>query len=260
MARKLTILSAAFLVLICFFAIFAPFVTWHSYDEQNLEKRLQPPSFQFVMGTDSLGRDLYSRVVYGARASMAVGIVTALVSLLFGTLYGVLSGYMGGRMDHWMMRVVDVVYIFPSLLLAILVMVWIGQGLFGILLALSLVGWVHQARLVRGQVLQIKTLLHVEAAKALGMGRTRLLLRHVLPLVWSPVVVSLTYQIPQNIISESFLSFIGLGLQPPLSSWGTLANEGWRGMQSYPHLIIFPGLVLFTTMLAFQFLGDGLRD
>ena len=214
----------------------------------------------YIMGTDSLGRDLYSRIIYGARVSMSVGIVTALVSAIFGTIYGAISGYLGGWVDNLMMRIVDIFYIFPSLLFAILVMITIGQGISSIVIALAFVSWVNLARLVRGQVLQAREMLHVEAARALGVGRTRIVARHILPLLWGPLIVALTFQIPQNIMSESFLSFIGLGLSPPMSSWGTLANEGWRAMRTYPHLILFPGIVLFITMLSFQFVGDGLRD
>lgn len=258
--NKAALVSAMFLAVVSLMALAAPLVTSRSYEEQDIEHRLSPPNSQFIMGTDSLGRDLYSRVVYGARASMAVGLITALVSVVIGTVYGAISGYLGGWIDGLMMRVVDIVYIFPSLLFAILLTVLIGQGLLGIVLALSFVGWVSIARLVRGQVLQIREMLHVEAARALGVSMPRILSRHVLPMVWGPVIVALTFQIPANIMSESFLSFIGLGLQPPVSSWGTLANEGWRGMRTFPHLILFPGLALFLTMLAFQFLGDGLRD
>lgn len=249
-----------FVLFVCICALFAPLITNYTYDEQNIEHRLMPPSGDHIMGTDSLGRDLYSRILYGARTSMAVGIITALVAVFIGTLYGAVSGYAGGLVDAFLMRIVDIFYIFPSLLLAILIMVVWGQGLIGIIAALSIVGWVTQARLVRGQVLQVKEMLHVENARALGVPPARLLWKHILPLVWGPIIVQITFQIPANIMAESFLSFIGLGIQPPLSSWGTLANEGWRGMRSYPHLIIFPGTVLFLTMLAFQFFGDGLRD
>lgn len=260
MKNRAALASSLFLVFVTLMALCAPWVTKRSFEEQNIGAHLQPPSREYIMGTDSLGRDLYSRIIYGARASMAVGIMTALVSVLFGTLYGAISGYAGGWTDEIMMRIVDIFYIFPSLLFAILLMVLVGQGLFGIVLALSFVGWVSIARLTRGQVLQVKEMLHVEAARALGVPDWRILVRHVLPLLWGPVIVALTFQIPTNIMSESFLSFIGLGLQPPSSSWGTLANEGWRGMRSYPHLIFFPGLALFLTMLSFQFMGDGLRD
>ncbi|MBI3555915.1 MAG: ABC transporter permease [Deltaproteobacteria bacterium] len=254
------VVSGAFLVFVALCAVFAPLITRHSFEEQNIAQHLMGPSWNYIMGTDSLGRDLFSRIVYGARASMSVGIITALVSVFFGMIYGAVSGYAGGWTDEVMMRIVDMFYIFPSLLFAILLMVMIGQGLLGIVLALAFVGWVNLARLVRGQVLQVKEMLHIEAARAVGVSSTRILWRHIMPLLWGPVIVALTFQIPTNIMGESFLSFIGLGLQPPNSSWGTLANEGWRGMRSYPHLIFFPGIVLFLTMLSFQFVGDGLRD
>lgn len=254
------VVSLVFIAIVCTLAALAPYVTRYSFEEQNIDQRLLGPTWQYFMGTDSLGRDLYSRIIYGARASMSVGIVTALVSVIVGAVYGAISGYFGGWIDSLLMRIVDIFYIFPSLLLAILLMVLIGQGLTGIVLALAMVGWVNIARLVRGQVLQVKELQHIEAARALGVSHAKIISRHILPLIWGPVIVALTYQIPSNIMSESFLSFIGLGLQPPHSSWGTLANEGWRGMRSYPHLIIFPGTALFLTLLAFQFFGDGLRD
>lgn len=258
--NKVLAIASGFLLLVTLAAAFAPYLTSYSYEEQNIEARLEGPSAKHPMGTDSLGRDLYSRILYGARASMAVGFVTALFAVLLGTVYGSVAGWVGGWVDALLMRIVDVFYIFPSLLIAILLMVVLGQGIAGILIALALVGWVNQARLVRAQVLQVKKHLHVEAARAAGAGSLRIVARHILPLILGPVMVSLTFQIPTSIMAESFLSFLGLGLQPPYSSWGTLAAEGFRGMRSYPHLIIFPGVALFLTMLAFQFLGDGLRD
>ncbi|MBI2604605.1 MAG: ABC transporter permease [Deltaproteobacteria bacterium] len=258
--NKTLAISSGFLLLVTLAAVAAPYLTSFSYEEQNIEARLEGPSAKHPMGTDSLGRDLYSRILYGARASMAVGFVTALCAVLIGTVYGAVAGWVGGWVDAFLMRVVDIFYVFPSLLIAILLMVVLGQGITGILIALALVGWVNQARLVRAQVLQVKEHLHVEAARAAGAGGFRIVGRHILPLILGPVMVSLTFQIPTSIMAESFLSFLGLGLQPPYSSWGTLAAEGFRGMRSYPHLIIFPGVALFLTMLAFQFLGDGLRD
>jgi oligopeptide transport system permease protein len=159
-----------------------------------------------------------------------------------------------------MMRIADILYSLPSLLLTILLMIVVGRGPLGIFLALGLVGWVGEARLVRGQVLQAKEMLYVEAARSLGVHPIRIMLRHILPNIMGPVIVSLTFGIPQNIMAESFLSFVGLGLEPPYASWGTLANEGWRAYRTYPHLILFPGIILFLTILAFNFLGDGARD
>jgi oligopeptide transport system permease protein len=260
MKKKWIWLSAGFLLLISLMAVFAPLVTRYSYEEQNISERLEGPSAHHWMGTDSLGRDLYSRTIYGARMSLAIGVFTALFALFLGTLVGSIAGYQGGWMDSILMRIVDLFYIFPSALLAILFMLLLGRGFLGIFVALGITAWVTQARLVRGQVLQIKELPYVESARAIGVNHFRIVTRHILPNLLGPVIVSLTVQIPTNIMAESFLSFIGLGLQPPYSSWGTLANEGFRAMQSFPHLIIFPGTVLFVTMLAFHYLGEGLRD
>jgi oligopeptide transport system permease protein len=192
--------------------------------------------------------------------SLAVGVSTAVLSLGIGTLVGALAGYRGGSVDRILMRAVDVLYALPGILIAILLSLVLGRGFMGILAALGLTAWVTQARLVRAQVLQARQLPYVEAARAIGATGPALVFRHILPNLWGPIVVSLSFQIPNSIMSESFLSFIGLGLQPPLSSWGTLANEGFRAIRSYPHLIIFPGSALFLTLLAFNYLGEGLRD
>lgn len=258
--HRVAVISLAFLLLISFLALFAPWIAPYSFDEQNMLARLQTPSAEHWMGTDLFGRDLYSRIIYGARLSLAVGVLTALFALILGTITGALAGYFGGWIDHMLMRLVEVFYIFPSILLAILLMLMFGQGLLGIVLALGLVAWVNQARLVRGQVLQAREMNYVEAARAMGVKTPWVIARHILPNLWGPIIVSLTFQIPSNIMAESFLSFIGLGLQPPYSSWGTLASEGFNAMRARPHLIIFPGFILFFTMLAFNYLGDGLRD
>lgn len=258
--NRAAVAGLVFLALISLLSAFAPLVTHYSYEEQNIEQRLESASTTHWMGTDQLGRDLYSRVVYGGRLSLAVGVFVALFSLTVGTLTGAVAGYRGGWVDSLLMRIVDLVYMFPSLLIAILLMLLLGRGFLGIFLALGMTAWVTHARLVRGQVLQARELPYVEAARAMGLNGFQILWKHVLPNLWGPMIVSLTVQIPAAIMAESFLSFLGLGLQPPYSSWGTLANEGFRAMKSFPHLIIFPGTVLFVTMLAFNYLGDGLRD
>jgi len=252
--------SLIFLAFITILAIAAPWVTFHEYDAQNISEKLMTPNSSHWFGTDSLGRDLYSRVIYGARMSLAVGIMTALLSLTVGTVIGSWAGYREGWVDRVLMHIVDMFCIFPSILIAILLTVFVGRGFLGILLALVLTSWVTQARLVRNQVLQQKSLSYVESARAMGVRGPRLIFSHILPNIVGPILVSLTFQIPTSIMSESFLSFIGLGLEPPHSSWGTLASEGFRAMRSYPHLILFPGIVLFITLLAFNYLGDGLRD
>ncbi len=254
------LLSLIFLGMITLASIAAPLITTYSYEEQNISEKLEGPSVTHWMGTDTLGRDLYSRVLYGARVSLTVGIATALFALVVGTLTGALAGYFGGWIDSLLMRLVDLFYIFPSLLLAILLMLLLGHGMTGIIVALGLTAWVTQARLVRGQYLLARELDYVQAARAIGARDLSIIVRHILPNLWGPIIVSLSVQIPASIMAESFLSFIGLGIQPPFSSWGTLANEGFRAMKSYPYLIVFPGGILFVTMLAFNYLGDGLRD
>ncbi len=258
--HRMAMASLIFLGVVSVGATFAPAFTRQSYEIQNIDEKLETPSRTHWMGTDTLGRDLYSRVVYGARMSLAVGVLTALLSLSVGTVVGAIAGFRGGKTDSFLMRIVDLFYIFPSLLIAILLTVYFGRGFVGILVALSLTSWVTHARLVRNLVLQAKEMLYVESARSLGVRSMSILFRHILPNIMGPIIVSLTFQIPTNIMSESFLSFIGLGLEPPYSSWGTLANEGFRAMKSFPHLILFPGAVLFVTLIAFNALGDGFRD
>ncbi len=267
--NRAAIVSIFFLALIALAGLFAELIAPYSYEVQNIDRVLEGPSKDHWFGTDSLGRDLYSRIIFGARMSMAVGILTAIVSVVIGGIYGAVSGWLGGWVDTLMMRAIDILDAIPSLVLLILVGIVFTsyqpfenpeiRALTGILFALSIVGWVSLARLVRGQVLQARELLFVEGATAMGASPARILTRHIAPNILGPVVVMLTFQIPANILFESFLSFVGLGLQPPFSSWGVLANDGWRAKSS-PHLIVFPGIALFLTMLAFNLFGDGLRD
>ena len=267
--NRVSVFSMVFIVFICLVAVFAGWIAPYPYDAQDVARALDAPNAHNWLGADALGRDLLSLLIFGARMSMAVGLLTAVCSLAFGGVYGAISGWCGGWIDSLMMRAIDVLFAIPSLVLLILVKVVFDaynafenpelKALTGIFLALSVVGWVSLARLVRAQVLQAKQMLYIESARALGASSARILLRHVLPNILGPIVVMLTFQIPSNILFESFLSFIGLGLQPPYSSWGTLANDGWRA-KSYPHLVFFPGITLFVTMLAFNLLGDGLRD
>jgi oligopeptide transport system permease protein len=252
--------SAGTLLILCVLALAADWVAPFAYDAVSVGPNLSPPVRGFWMGTDVLGRDLFSRILFGARLSLAVGFCTAIFALVLGTVTGAVAGYFGGFWDRLLMGVVDLFYIFPMLLLAILLTLLLGRGFTGIFLAIGMTTWVTQARLVRALVLQAREMPYVEAGRALGLTHGRILFRHIVPNLLGPMIVSLTFQIPNNILTESFLSFVGLGLQPPYSSWGTLANEGFRGIQSYPHLMIFPGMALFITMIAFHFLGDSLRD
>ncbi|MGB3940543.1 MAG: ABC transporter permease [Candidatus Manganitrophaceae bacterium] len=257
---RLAMASLGVILLFFFIALFGDWMAPYPYDLQETSATLLPPGRGHWMGTDALGRDLFSRLIYGTRVSMAVSLLTALSALVLGTFYGALSGYLGGKIDNVMMRAVDVLYALPDLLLIILITVVIGRGMVGIFLALSLVGWITVARLIRGEVLRLKELAYVEGARATGATHRRILFRHILPNTLGVLIVTLTFRIPAAILAESTLSFIGLGLTPPAASWGTLANEGWKGLKFYPHLILFPSLAIFITMLAFNFLGDGLRD
>jgi oligopeptide transport system permease protein len=252
--------SMGFILVMAVVALSAPWIAPYSYAAQDTLRILQPPSWVHWMGTDSLGRDLLSRILYGAQVSLSIGISTSLVALFVGTLYGAISGYAGGRIDAWLMRAVDVIYSLPDILLIILITVVIGRGFWGIFLAVCFLSWVTVARLVRGEVLRLREMTYVESARATGAGEARILVRHILPNTFGPLIVTLTFRIPAAILAESTLSFLGLGLAPPFSSWGVLANDGWSAIRFYPHLIFFPSLALFLTVLAFNFLGNGLQQ
>ena len=253
-------LSFGFLGVVFFSALFAPWITPYSYETQNTLNTLATPSFSHLMGTDRLGRDLFSRLIYGARISLFIGVFTTLLALVIGTIYGSISGFVGGRMDGFMMRIVDVIFALPDMLMIILITVTMGRGVLGMFIALTLVSWVTVARLVRGEVLRIKENTYVEAARALGASNTKILTKEILPNILGLMVVTMTFRIPAAILAESTLSFIGLGIAPPFSSWGTMANEGWKSIKFHPHLILFPSLAIFLTILSFNFLGDRLRD
>ena len=257
-------LSAGFIAIVLLAATFAPWLS--PYGVGGLEERrlLETPSLAHWMGTDGLGRDLLTRVLYGARVSLAVGLGTALIALLLGTAYGMVAGFKGGNWDQLMMRIVDIFYGLPDMLIFILLSLLFGRHIGGLLVALGLVSWVRFARIARGQVLQAKEFLFVEGAVALGASKARVVLRHILPNIVGPIIVTVTFSIPAAILAESTLSFIGIGINDPYSSWGTswgtLAQDGYRAMRSYPHVIAFPAAAIFLTILSFNTLGNGLRD
>ncbi|NGX47010.1 MAG: Oligopeptide transport system permease protein OppC [Chlamydiae bacterium] len=248
------------LFFLIFFAIVGPFLTPYTYYETHLHLKNQPPSLQFWFGTDELGRDLFTRVWWGARISLLVGISASLIDLIIGVLYGSLAASLGGKVEELMMRIADILYSIPYLLVVILLMVVIGSGITTIIIALTITGWISMARIVRGQILQLKQLDFIKAAKAMGASRFRILSRHLIPNVIGPIIVTLTLTIPTAIFAEAFLSFLGLGVQAPIASWGTMANDGLPALRYYPWRLFFPAGFISLTMLSFNLLGDGLRD
>lgn len=269
--NRLALFGAVFLLLVVLLSVFAPWLTQYEYFEQDLVLGAIGPCREHWFGTDTLGRDLFTRVSYGGRISLLVGACATSVSLTIGVLWGTISGYFGGHIDRVMMRIVDIMYALPFTIFVILLMVcfddvevrWIDPQLFTLLLlfmAIGAVEWLTMARIVRGQVLTLKQQAFIEAAVTLGLSRRRIILRHLVPNVLGPIIVYTTLTIPSVMLLEAFLSFLGLGVQPPMSSWGLLINEGADAMEEYPWMLIFPGLFLSAALFALNFLGDGLRD
>jgi oligopeptide transport system permease protein len=258
--NKLAMFSLVILLIITLTAIMAPWLTPYSYETQNLDLGATAPSSQHWLGTDTFGRDLLTRILYGGRVSLMVGFIATAVALCIGVLWGTIAGYLGGRVDALMMRLVDMLYALPFTIFIILLMVVFGRSMLLLFLAIGAVEWLTMARIVRGQVLSIKRQEFIEAAVAMGLSRRRIVWRHLIPNVLGPIIVYTTLTIPSVILLESFLSFLGLGVQPPQSSWGLLISYGVETMEEYPWLLIFPGFVLSITLFALNFLGDGLRD
>ena len=241
-------------------AVFGPWLAPYDPAAQELALRLEGPTGLHWFGLDELGRDIFARVLSGARISLLVGLVVVGVSSTIGILLGALAGYFGGRIDEAISRVIDILLAFPGLLLAIALVAVLGPSLTNVVLALSLIGWVGYARLVRGQVLRARELDFVQAARALGAGTPRILARHVIPTTLPAVSVQATLGMGGAILAEAALSFLGLGVQPPTPSWGTMLDYGRGHLLDAPHLTIFPGLAIAILVLGFNFLGDGLRD
>lgn len=251
--------GSALLFPIVVLMLMGPFLTGYPYDELHLALKNQPPSSQFWLGTDDLGRDLFTRICYGARISLSIGLLAALIDLIVGFLWGGISGLAGGRLDEVMMRCADTLYSLPYLLIVILLTVAFGSGFGSLLLAITLTGWITMARIVRGQILVLKEMDYVMAAEALGASQKRILFKHLLPNAIGPILITLTLTVPSAIFAEAFLSFLGLGIQAPLASWGTMANDGLPAMQFYPWRLFFPALFISVTMLSFYFIGEGLK-
>lgn len=281
--NRLAVASGVIILALAVIAVFAPVIAPKGYAESNLVDNYASPGSSYLLGADFLGRDVLSRLIYGTRISLTVGIVGATMATVIGILYGSISGYYGGRVDNWMMRFVDLMYAFPSLLFIILLMVFfrgstiIGSelnaflkimgaidrsmgGMFFIFIGIAITSWMSMARLVRASILALKETEFIEAAHSLGASDIRIMARHLAPNFLGPVIVAETLNIPNYILLEAILSFIGLGVNPPTPSWGLMINEGANAMRSYPHLALFPAITLSATLMAFNFLGDGLRD
>ncbi len=231
-----------------------------SYEDQNLDLGAAPPSAQHWLGTDVLGRDLFARTLYGGRISIAVGLVATFVALTIGVAYGAIAGFLGGKVDAVMMRLVDILYALPFAIFVILLMVFFGRNIFLLFFAIGAVEWLTMARIVRGQILSLKRMEFIEAARALGLGPRRIIFRHLIPNALGPVIVYTTLTIPAVMLLEAFLSFLGLGVQAPMSSWGVLIKDGAEKMEEFWWLLVFPGALFSLTLFSLNFLGDGLRD
>ena len=258
--NKAAMVGAFILLILVILAAAAPWIAPYPYSLQNLELGATPPSSAHIFGTDDLGRDQLSRILYGARISLLVGFVATGVALVIGVTWGIIAGYFGGKIDSVMMRIVDVLYGLPFIIFVILLMVIFGSNIWLLFGAIGAVEWLTMARIVRGQVIGLKNQEFIMAAKALGVSNIAMFRRHIFPNILGPIVVYATLTIPQVMLLESFLSFLGLGIQAPMSSWGTLIKDGVEYMELYSWLLIYPGLTFTITLFALNFFGDGLRD
>ncbi len=258
--NRLAMVGLWVIVAITLIAVFGPMLSPYSYSDQSLFDQNMYVTKEHWLGTDDLGRDLLTRIMYGARISLTVGFVASFINLTVGVVYGGISGYYGGNVDNAMMRIVEILSGIPLLLYVILLMVVLKPGLQNILIALGLVYWLGMARIVRGQILSLKEQDYVLAARTIGADSWRIIWKHLIPNAMGPIIVTATLNIPQAIFTEAFLSFIGLGVNAPMASWGVLANDALPSFRTYPWQLFFPAIAISVTMLAFNFFGDGLRD
>ncbi len=259
--NRLTYIGLAIAGVVIFVAIFAPFIATHSVEVMNLENRFQSPSAEHWFGTDALGRDVFSRVLFGARISLQVGVTVVVVSAFVGIIIGSLAGFYGGWVDRFLSGYLFNVFLaFPGLLLAIALVAFLGAGLGKLILALCIIGWVGYARVMRGQVLKVREYDFVQAAKALGASNMRILFTHIMPNAIQPLIVQSSLGMAGAVLAEASLSFLGLGIPPPAPSWGTMIEEARNYFSIFPYLLFFPGVAIALTVLAFNFIGDGLRE
>lgn len=258
--NKMAMAGLIFIIFLVVVALFTPWLAPYGYQEQNLELGVSPPSGEHWLGTDIYGRDLLTRLMYGSRISLLVGFVATAVALIIGVLWGAIAGFLGGTIDTLMMRFVDALYALPFTIFIILLAVIFGSNIILLFVAIGAVEWLTMARIVRGQVLIVREQEYIEAATAMGLTRWQIIRRHVIPNVLGPIIVYITLTIPGIILLESSLSFLGLGIQAPMSSWGNMISAGVEAMDDYPWLLLVPGVTLSLTLFALNFLGDGLRD
>lgn len=258
--NKLAMTGLIVLFLIVIMAIVGPMISNYDYETNDLMNTNAPPSAEHWFGTDDLGRDVFVRTWMGARISLTVGLAAALIDLMIGVIYGGLMGYFGGRVDEFMNKFAEILYSIPYLLVTILLLVVFEPSLGTIILALTITGWINMSWIVRGEIMQLKNREYVLASRSMGAGTSRLLFRHLIPNAMGPIIVTLTLSVPNAIFAEAFLSFLGLGVQAPVASWGSMINDALQGWMYYPWRMLFPALFLSLTMLAFNIFGDGLRD
>lgn len=258
--NKLAVISIGALAFVVLCAVCGPWLSPYTFDQQDTALGAAAPSAGHWFGTDLLGRDLLTRTLYGGRISLLVGLVATLVSMIIGVTYGATAGFLGGRTDQAMMRLVDVLYALPFTIFVIILMVLFGRNIFLLFLAIGAVEWLTMARIVRGQVISLREKEFIEAARVMGFTEARIIFQHIIPNTLGPIIIYVTLTVPQVMLLEAFLSFLGLGVQPPMSSWGLLIQEGVETMEEFPWMLLFPSLALSATLFALNFLGDGLRD
>jgi len=258
--NRLAVFGGGVLLVLALCCIAGPWLLHATYQEQNLDLGASAPSAAHWLGTDTLGRDLLVRLLYGGRISLGVGLSATFVALTIGVTYGAIAGYAGGKTDAVMMRLVDIIYALPFTIFVILLMVFFGRNIILLFVAIGAVEWLTMARIVRSQVMALKKMEFIEAARSLGLSNRRIIFRHMLPNILGPIIVYTTLTIPAVMLLEAFLSFLGLGVQPPMSSWGTLIKDGAEKMEEFPWLLVFPGTIFSLTLFSLNFLGDGLRD
>jgi len=258
--NKLAMFGLVVLIILLLTAVFADFIAPYGFDDQNLDNMLQGPSSEHVFGTDEFGRDIFSRIIYGSQVSLRVGFFAVAISVVCGGLLGAIAGYFGGLIDNLIMRVMDVLLAIPSILLAISISASLGSGLTNLMIAVGISSIPGYARLVRASVLSIRNIEYIEAAKSVGAGHFSIIIKHIIPNCLSPIIVQATLGVAFAILTAAGLSFIGLGIQPPNPEWGAMLSSGRGYIRDFPHLTLFPGLAIMMTILALNFLGDGLRD